>query len=156
MYKDISRIEEMVSMYLVLDEEDQLEIQEKVFELYSKSIHKEAVIREQSSVPAKQKLSENEVKAEIGERTFKRMKEAVEFTSEFDRISADKKAALLIALTNLQKRSSTGTGRKPRVHITISDESISAKELIEELLPEADYENALRIYRETRQKKTHK
>lgn len=31
MYKDISRIEEMVSMYLVLDEEDQLEIQEKVF-----------------------------------------------------------------------------------------------------------------------------
>ena len=38
MYKDISRIEEMVSMYLVLDEEDQLEIQEKVFELYSKSI----------------------------------------------------------------------------------------------------------------------
>ena len=30
MYKDISRIEEMVSMYLVLDEEDQLEIQEKV------------------------------------------------------------------------------------------------------------------------------
>lgn len=54
MYKDISRIEEMVSMYLVLDEEDQLEIQEKVFELYSKSIHKEAVIRERSSVPAKQ------------------------------------------------------------------------------------------------------
>lgn len=30
MYKDISRIEEMVSMYLVLDEEDQLEIQEKL------------------------------------------------------------------------------------------------------------------------------
>ena len=59
MYKDISRIEEMVSMYLVLDEEDQLEIQEKVFELYSKSIHNEAVIREQSSVPEKQKLSEN-------------------------------------------------------------------------------------------------
>lgn len=31
MYKDISRIEEMVSMYLVLDEEDQLEIQEKLW-----------------------------------------------------------------------------------------------------------------------------
>ena len=147
MYEDLSRVEEMVSMYLVLDKEDQAAIQAKVFNLYCESIHKKAVLQEQSKLPAKQRLSANEVDTEIRARAAKRMGKAIKAVDEIDKLSADKKAALLIALTSIQKRK--GTGKKPKVHITISDESPSAKELIENLLPEADYESALRIHRET-------
>ena len=160
MYEDLSHVEEMVSMYLVLDKEDQTAIQKKVYTLYCESIHKEAVLQEQSKLPAKQRLSEKETHTEIRARTAKRMEKAIEAVDEIDKLSADKKAALLIALASIQKRTSKGNGKRPKVHITISDEVQSAKELVEDLFPEVDYESALKIYRETvtkihKEEKTH-
>lgn len=141
MYGDLSRIEEMVSTYLELDEEDQKIIQQKVLELSAKSVHKQAVLKEQAQIPKKQRLSDEEIEEEINARTIERLKGISAFANMFDKFQPDKKAAMLIALASFQKE-------KPKVHITISSQKESTRELIEELIPEADYENARRIYRE--------
>lgn len=146
MDEELSKIEEMVSMYLVLDEEDRTAIRKKVYELYIKSAHKEAVLKEQAQIPETQRLSDNEIKAETETRALERFKAAIKLADTVDEYSPDDKAAFLIALTRIQKRARVT--QKPNVHITVSHKATSTKKRIEELLPEADYENARRIYRE--------
>ena len=133
-------------MYLVLDEEDRTAIHKKVYELYIKSAHKEAVLKEQAQIPETQRLSDNEIKAETETRALERFKAAIKLADTVDEYSPDDKAAFLIALTRIQKRARVT--QKPNVHITVSHKATSTKKRIEELLPEADYENARRIYRE--------
>lgn len=146
MYEDLSQIERMVSMYLVLDKDDQTKIQEKVIELHLKSVHKKAVFKEQSQVPLKQRLSDNEIEAEINARTIERLKQGKAMADAIDNFSPDQKAALLITMISLEKRFSIP--QEPTVHITVSHRPVSAKKIIEESLPEADYGNARKIYRE--------
>lgn len=145
MYGDLSRIEEMVSTYLELDEEDQKIIQQKVLELSAKSVHKQAVLKEQAQIPEKQRLSDKEIEEEICARTIERLKGVSAFADMFDKFQPDQKAAMFIALASFQKK-------KPKVRITVSNQKESTRKLIEELIPEADYENARRIYRETLRK----
>lgn len=141
MYGDLSCIEEMVSTYLTLDDEDQKKIQQKVLELSAKSVHKKAVLKEQSQISEKQRLSGKEIEKEICVRTIDRLKKASALADAFDKVQPDKKAAMLIALASFQKK-------EPKVHITISSQKESTRKLVEELIPAANYENARRIYRE--------
>ncbi|MDD7672777.1 MAG: hypothetical protein PT965_07730 [Clostridia bacterium] len=141
MYEDLACVEKMVSRYLVLDKEDQEKIQQKVLELYVKSDHKETIFDEQSRSSRGRRLSDEEIEEEINERTVERLTKASELAGAVHKFHPDQRAAILIALAGFRKK-------EPKVHITISSQQEPTQQWIEELIPEADYENARRIYRE--------
>ena len=146
MYGDLACVEEMVSRYLVLDTEDQEKIQQKVLELYVKSTHKKAIFDEQSQISGGRLRSNEEIEEEINKRTVERLTKASELAGAVHKFHPDQRAAILIALDGFRKK-------EPKVHITISSQQESTRQWIEELIPEADYENARRIYREMSEKR---
>lgn len=143
---DIAQIENLISMYIELDEDSQEEVRHKVAELWSSKtcINSDNCISEnQKGISIQQKNDQDEMLA-------RKLKKMVDFSDMFKELDADRKAAMLIGVYELAGKHYL---TEPKVKVTITYHSKSIKEIIAEELPEANIDHAYQLYLEAQRNK---
>lgn len=143
---DIAKIEQLVSMYIELDEEDQKTIFDKTAVLFHSRSIKNQVVKENNLLPTKKRRKEHELEEAITEKVYDRFTKMKDMLDIFDNTSTDVQAAMLMLAHTIGNKSSNVT--ETEVKVTISYHSKAMKEYVEELVPGVNYENAYRLYQE--------
>lgn len=141
---DIAKIEQLVSMYIELDDEDQKTIFDKTAMLFYSRSTKNQVVKENNLLPLKKQKREHELEKEITEKVYNKFTKMKGILDIFDETPTDVRAAMLMVVHTMGNQSSNVTETKAKV--TISYHSKDMKDYIEELVPGVNYENAYRIY----------
>lgn len=141
MNADIGRIEYIVSMYIELSEKAQEKIDKEIIKLWVKE-NLDIDINENEE---KEKWQDTQQKATddvASEKRMGKLEKLEKFLKLTDQMDADKKAAALIAVCRM-----AGISRmtKPEVKVTVSYSNELVKEVIEESVPEANYDHALEL-----------
>ena len=144
MNADIGRIEYIVSMYIELSEKAQEKIDKEIIKLWVKE-NLDIDINENEE---KEKWQDTQQKAPddvASEKRMGKLEKLEKFLKLTDQMDADKKAAALIAVCRM-----AGISRmtKPEVKVTVSYSNELVKEVIEESVPEANYDHALELYKQ--------
>ena len=141
MNADIGRIEYIVSIYIELSEKAQEKIDKEIIKLWVKE-NLDIDINENEE---KEKWQDTQQKATddvASEKRMGKLEKLEKFLKLTDQMDADKKAAALIAVCRM-----AGISRmtKPEVKVTVSYSNELVKEVIEESVPEANYDHALEL-----------
>lgn len=143
---DIAKIEQLVSMYIELDEEDQKSIFDETAVLFFSKSTKNQVVENNYHLPTKKQLKGRELEGKIAEKVCQKVKRIEDIMILCDKLPPEGKAAMMMLAHTLGNKSSNVT--EPKVKVTISYHSKSMKDIVEESLPGVNYENAYRMYQE--------
>lgn len=148
MNADIGRIEYIVSMYIELSEKAQEKIDKEIIKLWVKE-NLDIDINENEE---KEKWQDTQQKATddvASEKRMGKLEKLEKFLKLTDQMDADEKAAALITICRI-----AGISRmtKPEVKVTVSYSNELVKEVIEETVPEANYDHALELYKQAIEK----
>lgn len=143
---DIAKIEQLVSMYIELDEEDQKTIFDKTAMLFYSRSTKNQVVKENNLLPTKKQRKGPELEEAITEKVYDRFTKMQDMLDIFDKTSTDVQAAMLMLAHSMGNKSNNVT--ETEVKVTISYHSKAMKDYVEELVPGVNYENAYRLYQE--------
>lgn len=146
---DIAQIENLISMYIELDEDSQKEVRHKVTELWlaktcTASVNSDNCISEsQKGISIRQENGQNAI-------LTAKQKKMIDFSDMFKELDADRKAAALIGVYELAGKHHI---TEPKVKVTITYHSKSIKEIVAEEFPEADIDHAYQLYLEAQRNK---
>lgn len=145
---DIAKIENLISMYIKLDEDGQEEVCRKVKELWLSKICA-ANEKQNSGMIASGKNSGVRHQKGPDDALIKKLEDMKEFLDLLHKLDEDGQAAALIGTYKLAgKRNIT----EPKVKVTITYQSKTLKEMIAELFPQVDYDHAYQLYQENMEK----
>lgn len=142
---DPNKVKELVLIFAELDKDYQDELMKQAHVLSFKQGQKNVIHREGKEFKNKIELEE-----EIEKRSSRRVYEAKDLLDMLEKIGANDKAALTILMNKL---SNGRLSKKTDITIQINEKNISMKEYLEEMLPEADFDEAnkkaMKLFKET-------
>lgn len=140
---DIAEIENLISMYIELDEKGKKDIIQNTARLWASTVLEAGDVKAGKGKANKGAVNSISLHGESNEETNSHMNNMVNCIKQAEKLPPDGKAALLISAYKLAGKPMI---TQPEVKVTITYRSKSIREAVEEAVPDANYEHAYELY----------